>query len=43
MEVGETDLANLLQEKATKPVSMHFIRYIWEQVRLFSLSPCDLS
>ncbi|KAK4701142.1 serine/threonine-protein kinase TTK/MPS1, partial [Phenoliferia sp. Uapishka_3] len=32
MEVGETDLANLLQEKASKPVSMNFIRYIWEQM-----------
>ncbi|KAM0750134.1 kinase-like protein [Meredithblackwellia eburnea MCA 4105] len=32
MEYGETDLASLLQEKATKPVSMNFIRYIWEQM-----------
>ncbi|KAL8293359.1 hypothetical protein RQP46_000060 [Phenoliferia psychrophenolica] len=32
MEQGEVDLATLLQEKATKPVSLNFVRYIWEQM-----------
>jgi hypothetical protein len=33
MEVGETDLNNLLIEHSGKAISMNFIRYIWEQVR----------
>jgi serine/threonine protein kinase len=32
MEVGETDLNNLLIEHSGKAISMNFIRYIWEQV-----------
>ncbi|KAM0787429.1 hypothetical protein ACM66B_003511 [Microbotryomycetes sp. NB124-2] len=32
MEVGETDLNNLLIEHSGKPISMNFIRYIWEQM-----------
>ncbi|KAK4049004.1 Serine/threonine kinase mps1 [Microbotryomycetes sp. JL201] len=32
MEVGETDLNNLLVEHSGKPISMNFIRYIWEQM-----------
>jgi len=33
MEAGETDLNTLLASHAGKPVSLNFIRYIWEQVR----------
>lgn len=33
MEVGETDLNNLLIDHSGKAISMNFIRYIWEQVR----------
>lgn len=45
MEVGETDLNNLLIEHAGKAISMNFIRYIWEQVRpsLVSFPPRHLS
>lgn len=32
MEVGETDLNNLLNEHAGKAISLNFIRYIWEQM-----------
>lgn len=32
MEVGETDLNNLLIEHSGKAISMNFIRYIWEQM-----------
>jgi serine/threonine-protein kinase TTK/MPS1 len=34
MEAGETDLNTLLASYAGKPISLNFIRYIWEQVRL---------
>lgn len=39
MEVGETDLNNLLIDHSGKAISMNFIRYIWEQVRLLALRP----
>ncbi|KPV75206.1 uncharacterized protein RHOBADRAFT_14767, partial [Rhodotorula graminis WP1] len=32
MEAGETDLNTLLASHAGKPVSLNFIRYIWEQM-----------
>ncbi|GAA5870322.1 hypothetical protein JCM3774_004641, partial [Rhodotorula dairenensis] len=32
MEAGETDLNTLLASYAGKPVSLNFIRYIWEQM-----------
>ncbi len=32
MEVGEIDLNGLLIEHSGKPISMNFIRYIWEQM-----------
>ncbi|GAA6001045.1 serine/threonine/tyrosine protein kinase MPS1 [Rhodotorula paludigena] len=32
MEAGETDLNSLLASHAGKPVSLNFIRYIWEQM-----------
>lgn len=35
--MGETDLNNLLIEHMGKAISMNFIRYIWEQVRLLQL------
>jgi serine/threonine-protein kinase TTK/MPS1 len=37
MEVGETDLNNLLIEQSGKKISMSFIRHIWEHVRPPSL------
>ncbi|PRQ72501.1 Protein kinase-like domain-containing protein, partial [Rhodotorula toruloides] len=32
MEAGETDLNSLLASYAGKPISLNFIRYIWEQM-----------
>ncbi|GAA5853636.1 hypothetical protein JCM9279_005084 [Rhodotorula babjevae] len=32
MEAGETDLNTLLASHAGKPVSLNFVRYIWEQM-----------
>ncbi|GAA5968909.1 hypothetical protein JCM11641_000776 [Rhodosporidiobolus odoratus] len=32
MEAGETDLAGLLAGYSGKPISLNFIRYIWEQM-----------
>ncbi|KAH8921335.1 kinase-like protein [Atractiella rhizophila] len=32
MELGETDLNGLLIEQMGKPISLNFIRYIWEQM-----------
>lgn len=34
MEAGETDLHTLLGNYSGKPISLNFIRYIWEQASL---------
>lgn len=40
MEIGEIDLNALLQDQLGKPISLNFIRHIWEQVSCPLCSRC---